>query len=402
MKHQELSRFGEIKLVASRELRSQLFKKATLISTIFMMIIAAGMVLAVYFFAPSSDVLRVGTNNATALPGLEQIKSSDGESGVKVIQMARPTAEKNLESDDPTIDVFVDTQTNPIEIVSWDGAPSSFDKSVNALAANITLSKEIAKLGGNPDSVNQAVATAAPKIVELKKDVAKADLAQVIASTVMVILLFFMVVGAGGMVAMSVVEEKTSRVVEILLATVRPTSLLAGKVIGAGISSVLTTTLVILSAVIPATATGMLNDFNLNLGTSSLLLLLWIILGFIIYSLLYASAGAMVSRQEDMGQVTLPIMVLVMIPYMISVSLLPNDPGSTLAKYLSYVPFFAPFLAPSRNALGVATTADNLISLALVLITIPLIIWIAGRLYVGAVLRTGERVKLKDAWKGNA
>jgi ABC-2 type transport system permease protein len=108
-----------------------------------------------------------------------------------------------------------------------------------------------------------------------------------------------------------------------------------------------------------------------------------------------------VSRQEDVGSVTAPVLTLMMIPYLIGVSIAPWDPTNPLVIWLSYVPFCAPLLMPMRIALGEVEAWEVALALGLSLALIPVLVWLAGRIYSRAVLRSGGRIKLRDALTGS-
>ncbi|AOZ73278.1 hypothetical protein BK816_08290 [Boudabousia tangfeifanii] len=400
----KLSRGAEIKLVIGRELKVVLFKKSTIITTIVMALFAIAGAVGMHYLNASSDKLVVGINDPDRVPGISQIKSMDEDaSPVELVVMSRADGEKDIENGDK-IDLFVDTKTTPIEVVGWSRVNTAFVSQLTALNSQNELAKQINQLGGDPQKVNAEIAQATPKTVLLrveKRGDSGTGIAGIVVSFVLTILLFMLIVSSGSMVAMSVVEEKSSRIVEILLATVRSSSLLTGKVLGAGISSLITTFIFVGAGALTSYLLGDLGGVQIEFGKIFALSVFWLILGFFTYALIYAGAAATVSRQEDLGQLSMPIMMMALVPYIVASSVLPSNPDSVVAKYMSYVPVFAPFLSPSRNALGVATTTDNVVSIVLGLVFCPLMIWVSARIYRGAILRTGDRVKLKDAWNSN-
>jgi ABC-2 type transport system permease protein len=125
--------------------------------------------------------------------------------------------------------------------------------------------------------------------------------------------------------------------------------------------------------------------------------LLWFILGFFLYATLFAAAGSLVSRSEDLQAVVTPITILVLIPFLVSFTIIDNPTG-TLAQVMSVVPFFAPILMPVLFSLGAVAGWQLAVALALTVVTIGLIALLAGRVYSNSVLRTGGRVKLREAF----
>jgi ABC-type Na+ efflux pump permease subunit len=113
--------------------------------------------------------------------------------------------------------------------------------------------------------------------------------------------------------------------------------------------------------------------------------------------IVFAALGALVSRQENVGGAIMPVLMVVIAGYVVGISVLPTDPGNALAEVLSIIPLFAPTLMPMRLAMGGVPVWEAGLSVALVVALIPVLIWFAGRIYRNAVLRTGAKVKLRDA-----
>lgn len=197
----------------------------------------------------------------------------------------------------------------------------------------------------------------------------------------------------GTTIAQSVVEEKQTRIVEILLATVSARVLLAGKILGNSILALAQVIAIAGLASIGMLATGQ----DLLLGELGLALIWFGLLfafGFVLLAALYAALASLVSRQEDIGSVTSPVLMLVMLPY-VGVILF-NDNPAVLAV-MSYVPFSAPVGMPMRLYLGIAEWWEPILSLGILAVTIAVVLWIGARVYEGSILRTGGRVALKEA-----
>jgi ABC-2 type transport system permease protein len=117
------------------------------------------------------------------------------------------------------------------------------------------------------------------------------------------------------------------------------------------------------------------------------------------YSIVFAALGALVSRQEDVSGAVTPALMLVIAGYVIGISILPSNPGSPLVEVLSLIPMFSPTLMPMRLAMGGVPAWEAGLSVLLVILLIPMLIWFAGRIYRNAVMRTGAKVSLRDALK---
>ena len=200
----------------------------------------------------------------------------------------------------------------------------------------------------------------------------------------------------GTTIAQSVVEEKQTRIVEILLATVPARVLLAGKIIGNSILALAQVVAIIALASLGMLATGQDLLFG-DLGTALIWFGVLFAFGFVLLATLYAATAALVSRQEDIGSVTSPVMMLVMIPYVLVIVF--NTNPEVLA-IMSYVPFSAPVGMPMRLYLGLAEWWEPLVAIVILIASIALVIGIGARIYENSILRTGSRVKLSEAIKG--
>jgi ABC-2 type transport system permease protein len=214
---------------------------------------------------------------------------------------------------------------------------------------------------------------------------------------VAVLLLYGQLFGYGVWVATGVIEEKSSRVVEILLSTIRARQLLAGKIAGIGALGLLQLLFIATYGIVLASATGALDIPVHAVGTAGLAIG-WFVLGFAFYASLFAVAGSLVARMEELQNAIVPLNLLILASFFISIGAV-EDPDSTLAVIASIVPFSSSLAMPVRVALGSATPVQVGLALAVLLGSTALLVPLAGRLYAGAVLQTGGRVKLRDAWR---
>lgn len=209
------------------------------------------------------------------------------------------------------------------------------------------------------------------------------------------IVFFMSAMTFGQTIAQSVVEEKQSRIVEIMLATVSARSILAGKVVG---NSVLAFAQIVLIAAIvllggAVTGSQLLLD---GLGMPIVWFVVLFTVGFVMLAALYAAAAALVSRAEDLASATSPIMMLVMIPYFL-VIFFNNNPVAL--QIMSYVPFSAPVAVPMRVYLQTQEWWEPYLSLAILVASTVLVIGFAARVYERSLLKTGAMVKWRDALK---
>ncbi len=194
---------------------------------------------------------------------------------------------------------------------------------------------------------------------------------------------------------MGVMEEKSSRVVEVLLATVRPLQLLAGKVIGIGFVALTQA----LSLVVVALAVSALTGSKVLSGSAPVVILvtlLWLILGYAFYSWVYAAAGSLAERQDQVQSLVLPLSAPLIFGYIVSLVGVSTGSPSLLVTILAYIPPTAPFAMTTLVGFGEVTWWQVLISVILSLISTVLVAILAARIYRAAVLRTGGRVRLRS------
>ncbi|WP_425845504.1 ABC transporter permease [Agrococcus sp. TSP3-2-1] len=209
-------------------------------------------------------------------------------------------------------------------------------------------------------------------------------------------LVFFMsAMTFGQTIAQSVVEEKQSRIVEIMLATVPARAILAGKVIGNSVLAFGQIALIAGVVLIGGALTGsqLLLD---GLGMPIVWFVVLFTVGFIMLAALYAAAAALVSRAEDLGSATSPLIFLVMIPYFL-VIIFNNNPLAL--QIMSYVPFSAPVAVPMRVYLQTTEWWEPFLSLGVLVLFTVLVIALAARIYERSLLKTGSMVKWRDALK---
>ena len=208
-----------------------------------------------------------------------------------------------------------------------------------------------------------------------------------------VLLLYGQLFAYGYWVAAGVVEEKSSRVVEVLLATLRPSHLLRGKILGIGLLGLAQLLLIGLVGLFASSAVGTLEFPSGAIATVGLVLV-WFVLGFFFYATMFAVAGSIVTRQEDLQTTMTPLTILIVGSFFIGLSATSN-PDSTLAVVASLLPFSSPLVMPTRIALGEAATREVVASIAISVAATAALIPLATKIYSRALLRPG-RVRIRQ------
>jgi ABC-2 type transport system permease protein len=214
------------------------------------------------------------------------------------------------------------------------------------------------------------------------------------------LLLYGQLLTYGFWVASGVVEEKASRVIEVILSAVRPRQLLTGKVIGLGLLALGHLCAIGVVGLLVGAAAGAI-DLTGSLVGAAALAILWFVAGYAFYSCLFACAGALVPRQEELQSTTMPLTLLILVSFFLSFAVNDN-PDGTLAHVTAFLPMTAPLTMPGRIITGDAPAWEVVASYAITLAAAAALIPLAARIYEGGVLRTGSAVKLRDAWRGGA
>ncbi|WP_370943312.1 ABC transporter permease [Amycolatopsis sp. cg5] len=393
-----LSPAAAVRLVASREIGTRLRSKAYRISTLAMLVLIVGGVFVAKLIGSSDGGTTVGVVGpaASLAAPLTATAQAIGEK-LETSEVADEAAGR-AKVTDGSLDALIVGDATKVRVVVKKDLDGKLKNALNVLAGQLAQKQEIEAQGGDAAKVQAAVANASVEVLPMEKPFDYSG-EQLVLGYIAGLLIYISLMINGQIVAQGVVEEKTSRVVELLLATIRPWQLMAGKVLGIGVVGLIQMVLIGGLGIGAALGAGVLTlSLSAALGIV-IWLIVWFLLGFFMYAIVFAGLGALVSRQEDVGGAVAPALTFVVAGYIVGATILPSNPGSGLVEVLSMIPAFAPTLMPMRLAMGGVPVWEAALSVVLVLATIPLLIWFAGRMYSGAVMRTGAKVKLRDALK---
>ncbi|MEW1962558.1 ABC transporter permease [Microbacterium sp. NPDC077644] len=349
-------------LVAERELSTKLRSKAYLISTgILLLIVLAGVIWAGVSSAnPSSTPVAATAATASALEDL---------GGYDVTEVGdRDAAADLVESGEVDAAVVDDASSaTGIVIIADEEAPQGL-----LMALSVT-----------------------PEVELLSPDAAPGPLRYLLGIAFgLVFMMAAMMFGTP--IATSVVEEKQTRVIEILLSSIPARVLLAGKVIGNTILAISQILLLVAVGTVGLIVTGQ-TEILAGLGGPVVWFAVFFLFGFILLAAMFAAAGSMVSRQEDVGATMTPVMYLTMIPYFLVIFFGDNPVVMTV---LSYVPFSAPVGMPIRLFFNEAEWWEPLLSLVIMLGACVIVIGLGAKIYENSLLKMGARVKFREALRG--
>ncbi|MEU8201643.1 ABC transporter permease [Streptosporangium sp. NPDC049046] len=255
--------------------------------------------------------------------------------------------------------------------------------------------RRLGEAGLDPAKVAEAMRVAPLEQVSIGADTRYAGVRVGIAS-LLVMVLFFLLIYSSMYVAMGVVEEKGSRIVEILLTSVRPWQLLGGKIVGLGALALANMVVIIVAGLGAAAATGLAADLPPGMTGIVVSALFWFVLGYAFFAAMAAALGSLVSRQEDANSVLTPMTMLMMVTYLVAY-FAAVQPSSPVARILSLVPPFSSMVMPVRMAGGEVFAWEIALAAVLMLLATAGTLMLGARIYSRAVLRTGARVKLSEA-----
>jgi len=341
---------------------------------------------------PTIDIGHVGTPPA-ALPAVLDAVADSFNLDYELHELeSRQAAEAALVEGD--IAVVIDGHT-----VVWEQETSSLTNAVvTTTLQELKRQDTIDSLGLPSDQVTQLLSPAPPTVETLEEPDPERGLRQGAAyagtAVLMISILMF-----DQFVLIGVLEEKSNRVAEVVLSRVRPVELLAGKVIGIGLLG-LAQLLVFAAAALALVSMIDVADLP-NLSEVGLTVILgvvgWFVLGYAFYAVLYAAAGSLVSRQEDVQGVGWIPMIGLMPAYLLATSASQN-PDQSIVKVASMLPALAPLVMPARYAAGDAALWEVGVAILVTLASTYLVMRFAARVYRGGILQTG-RAKLRDAYR---
>jgi ABC-2 type transport system permease protein len=413
--------------VARREFFVRVRTRSFVFGTILLAVAGAALALAPIGirWLEGEETTRVGVVDLAEDPGLAfdavtrlslQLNASatGGESGFTVVASPdEATARADVEDGDLSAALVIERDPGPdlaFVIVSKDPEGRRTPELLRQASYSLAVADRLDRLGVAPG--DQAtlfappdVAVETPEPAEPGEPQTGAEMAAAaIVGQVLVIFLLLAVVLYGQWVATSAAEEKSSRVMEIVISAATPFQLLGGKVLGVGGLGLVQLMAAVVPAVVAFMLQGVIAEAVLGAPASSLELpqaltagvlaafLVFFVLGYLLYSTLYAAAGSMVSRMEDVNNVVAPMSLIGTLAYLVGVyatiGIIPADAGWVIA--LSYFPFTSPYVMLSRVIAGDAGPTEVALAAAILVVSIIVCLWAAGRVYSAGVLLYGQ------------
>ncbi|MGH8951224.1 MAG: ABC transporter permease [Acidimicrobiia bacterium] len=390
--------------VALREIREHGRSKSFLITSAITFLLVAGLVVVPGLIGGGTSEYTVGTvgeGNEPIVAAAEQLGNAadepDAEPSVSIQTQPfddQVSAEAALEEGD--IDaILVDGEAVIVESVGGFGE-SSIVALLQQGAASVELEAIVSEEGQAAADVIEVMTSDPLEITTLTGQEAGDETRGGVAYAGL-LLLYMAVLLYGNWMLSGVTEEKSNRVVEVLLSSVKPWQLLGGKIIGIGSLGIAQFAGTILVALLAVNLTGAIDLPSLNAALVANLVL-WFVLGFLLFAVLYGAAGSLVSRMEDAQNVAFPLSMVAVAGFFVSIAGL-SDPDGPAAVIGTFIPFTAPFVVPVRAALDAIPAWQYVLAVIITLVTIVGLVLVAGRIYAGGLLRFGTRVKLREAWR---
>ena len=367
-----------------------------------MTLVTIGLVLAIIpllaLTMRDADPAIIGLTPGVAPQLEEALRHRAAELDVEIAVRSFP----NLASAEAALqDGDADVVVTPDELVWYEHESSRTRSIIVGANTSVALHEAAADLGLTEAEL--AALLASPSLgVRVMVEPDPEEEPRQIGALIGLLLLYMSIIIFGQFVALGVMEEKQNRVVEVVLSRVEPTQVLMSKVLGIGALGLLQL-LLVGGAVWLAVNLVDLADVSLRAIGAEILawVVFWYLLGYLLYAVIYAALGATVTRQEDL-QGALLIPVLVILPGFFIAQLAMSNSELPLIVAASFIPLWSPMVMPVRAAVSDVALWEIVLTVALVIATAYGIIRLGARIYSGAILQFGAKVKLRDAWRSSA
>ena len=399
----------DILTVMKFTIKDMIKRKSFIISTLIILIL-----IIVGFNVPNiiksikgedlSDKLLIVDNQNIFEGNLELLKQADLGYEIEVAQLSFDEIKQKIENEEIESAILIEKQDNNIKIryiventTMMEEVPETLVNSINNLYSNMQINKL-----GLTDKELQSITPNFEFSLE-QTDEEKAS-GNIFVMMLMSIVLFYAIYFCAYQVSSSITTEKTSKIMETLVTSTTPRTIVLGKTIGIGLVGLVQIIVIVLTALIsaktfldPELLSSVLDMSNITpyLG---IITIIYFILGYFVYALLYALTGSTVSKPEDIQSANTPVAFLAVIGFYLAYFTMMN-PTSSLNLFAAMFPISSPFCMPFRIMMGLASGTDVAISIAILIITILVIAKVAIKIYSSAILNYGTKMSFKDIVK---
>lgn len=350
-----------------------------------------------------SKLIIVDENNVFE-GSLETLKDIDTRYNIEIAEIRYEEIKEKIEDRDIESAIIIEKQDENIKVryivkntTMLDGMPEDLISAINTLYSNL----QISKLGLTEEQLKSITPNFEFSLEQTEEEKANGN---IFAMMLLSIVLFYAIYFCAYQVSSSITTEKTSKIIETLVTSTAPRTIVLGKTIGIGVVGLLQMILLVGTALISAKVflePGILENI-IDISTITpylgMVTILYFILGYLTYALLYALTGSTVSKPEDIQSASGPVAMLAVIGFYLSYFTMMN-PTSQLNVFASIFPISSPFCMPFRVMMGLANTTDVLISIVVLIITILVIAKVTIKIYSNAILNYGTKMGIKDIIK---
>jgi ABC-2 type transport system permease protein len=394
-----MSRWRSIWLVAKREILERGRSRGFILSVFFTTVLVVGSFIVPALLFGEEEATKVGVVQPAPDTLDTAIAATAAQFEREVVVTDYPddaTADAALEAGE--VDVVVDIPADLTASGALRFAEETDQATAQMVSAAIIGLRVNELLGAAGVDPGDLAAASAPPAISALDPQTEDDQAKFFVANIGAVLILVGIFSFGFTVLTGVVEEKQSRVVEVVLSTVRARDLLMGKVLGIGILGIVQLAVFVVAALGAASFTDRLTLPSTTPETVALLGV-WFVLGYALYSTALGFLGALASRMEEASNASTPVTMIAMVSYFVAIFAVIDDPSGVVATIATYLPPSAPFVVPLRAAFDAIGPVEIALSVIVTIIGTYVLFVIGARVYAGAVLQTAGRMKIRDAWR---
>jgi len=399
------SPLNNIWLIAKREYTERIRTRAFLVATILIPTLMGGGIFAVANIASksktTSHIAILATQPQPAADLKHELENGkDTRMTVDRVAAGTPRATLDQEIADKVLDGYLvitpapsATQRPIFDFVPRSSADIATSSSIKDALTTVLIRESLAARGVADADSRALMAPVTVNVIE--KNGKHGDSRSSFLVAYVLFFLMYMVVLLYGMnVARSIIEEKTSRVFEVLLATIKPDELLAGKILGVGAVGLTQVGIWMIAVGAFAAQAGAMSGVSLS-ATQAIFFIIYFALGYALYSSVAAALGAMTNSEQELQQLNMFLMMPLFFCMLMLVPVI-NSPNSTLARVVSQIPFCAPLLMNLRISISMPQPWEIGLSIAIILVTIYAVLWVSSRIYRIGILMYGKKPNLPE------
>ncbi|MFB7618768.1 ABC transporter permease [Kitasatospora sp. NPDC056181] len=374
----------DVLLVYRREVGARLASKGYFVGMAVMVAVVAALVVG---------LSAMGADKTFTVAACGAPQSEFGVTAKEVrVQACSGLDQAREQTDGKQVDAAVVVAGGRVSVLVRGNSDPQAQQAAVAMSRTWAMSRALEAQHVDRPGLEAALADAAPEIVTVGSSPPTKEVA---AAVSLLVVLFMQIIGQGSLIAQGVVEEKSTRIVEVLLSTLTPLRLMTGKVAGIGTAAVLQIA-VLVGAMAGAGAVTGGSSTSLP-GTGAMLsLMVWFLLSFALFAGLFAAAGSLVSRPEELQSVLMPVMVLALVPVGV-VAVAAGDLSAPWVGVLQYIPPFSGMLIPLQASVGTVSVTQQLLAAGVMLAATAGCMWLAARVYRASILKIGSTVRWRQA-----